>query len=54
VNSTGKGDEGMGEDGEGEVAEEKAGKEKGDGFYPGNFGLIYLLLAYTITNIMQD
>jgi len=41
VNSTGKGEEVMGEDEEGKVAEEKVGKEKGDGFYPGNFFLIY-------------
>jgi hypothetical protein len=41
VNSTGKGEEGMGEDEEGKVAEEKAGKEEGDGFYPGNFFLIF-------------
>jgi len=41
VNSTGKGEEGMGEDEEGKVAEEKAGKEEGDGFYPGNFLIIY-------------
>jgi hypothetical protein len=54
VNWMGKEEEGMGEDEEGKMAEEKVGKEKGDGFYPGNFLLIYLFLAYTITNIMQD
>jgi len=53
VNWMGKGEEGMGEDEEGKVAEEKVGKEKGDGFYPGDFMLIYLCLAYTITNVMQ-
>jgi len=41
VNSTGKGEEVMGEDEEGKVAEEKVGKENGDGFYLGNFFLIY-------------
>jgi hypothetical protein len=54
VNWMGKEEEGMGEDEEGKMAEEKVGKEKGDGFYPGNFLLIYLFLAYTITNIMPD
>jgi len=41
VNWMGKGEEGMGEDEEGSVAEEKAEKKKGDGFYLGNFFLIY-------------
>jgi len=41
VNWMGRGEEGMGEDEEGKVAEEKVGKEEGDGFYPGNFLLIY-------------